>query len=64
MHLEYVNVLLKRNRSSFPGIKRPELEFNHSPLSRTKFETGWRYSSTPLLRLHAMYWTFLPLSVL
>ena len=48
MHLEDVNVPLKRYRRSFPGIKLSEFEFSHSHLSRTKFETGWRYSSTPL----------------
>ena len=57
-------VPFKRYRSSFPEIKRPELEVKNSPLSRTKFETGWSYSCTPPLCLHVMYGTFLPLSVM
>jgi hypothetical protein len=34
--------------SSFPGIKQPKNEVNHSPLSSVKVKNEWNYNSNPL----------------
>jgi hypothetical protein len=38
--------LIKRVRF-FSGVKRPEHEDNHSPLSRVEVKNAWSYTSTP-----------------
>jgi len=37
---------------SFPGIKRPERETNHSPSSSAEVKNGWIYTSAPPICLH------------
>jgi hypothetical protein len=37
-----------------PGVKRPELEADHSPLTSAKVKNTWIYTSTPPIRLHGL----------
>jgi hypothetical protein len=41
-------------RGSFPGVKRPGREADHSPPSRAKVKNAWSYTSTLPIRLHGM----------
>jgi hypothetical protein len=36
------------------GIKRPGREADHSPPSSAEVQNAWRYTSTPLIRLHSV----------
>jgi hypothetical protein len=37
---------------SFPGVKRPGREADHSPPTSAEVKKMWIYTSTPLIRLH------------
>jgi len=39
---------------SFPGVKRPEREADHSPPSIAKVKNAWSYTSTSPVRLHGV----------
>jgi hypothetical protein len=41
-------------RGSFPGVKRPGSEVNHSPSSSADIKNEWSYTSTPPLCVHGM----------
>jgi hypothetical protein len=41
-------------RGSFPGVKRPEHEVDHSPPSSAEIKNAWSYTSTPPIRLHGV----------
>jgi hypothetical protein len=41
-------------RDSFPGVKRPGREADHSPPSSAEVKNAWRYASTPPIRLHGV----------
>jgi hypothetical protein len=41
--------------SSFPGIKRPGCEVDHSPPSNAEIKNEWSYTSAPLYAF--MAWT-------
>jgi len=43
-------------RGSFPGLKRPGREADHSHPSSAKAKNVWRYTSIPL-RLHSVVLT-------
>jgi hypothetical protein len=36
------------------GVKRPDSEADHSPLSSGEVKNAWRYTSTPPIRLHGV----------
>jgi hypothetical protein len=38
----------------FPGVKRPEREFDHSPPSNAGFKHMWSYNSIPPIRLYGV----------
>jgi len=39
---------------SFPGIKLPRREANHSPPSSAEVKNAWSYTCTAPIRLHGM----------
>jgi hypothetical protein len=39
---------------SFPGVKRPGREADHSPPSSAEVKNTWSYTSTPPIRLHGV----------
>jgi hypothetical protein len=39
---------------SFPGIKLPGREADHSPPSSAEVKNAWSYTSTPTIRLHGV----------
>jgi len=39
---------------SFQWIERPECDVDQSPPSSSEVKKGWRYTSTPLIRLHVV----------
>jgi len=39
---------------SYPGVKRPGREADHSPPSSPEVKNMWRYTSTPPIHLHGM----------
>jgi hypothetical protein len=39
---------------SFPGVKRPRREADHSSPSSAEVKNAWTYTSTPPIRLHCM----------
>jgi hypothetical protein len=39
---------------SFPGVKRPGREADHSPPSSAEVKNEWSYTSTPPIRLHGV----------
>jgi hypothetical protein len=39
---------------SFPGIKRPGRETDHTPPSSTEVQNAWSSTSTPSIRCHGM----------
>jgi hypothetical protein len=41
-------------RGSFPWVKRPEREADHSPPSSAKVKNAWSYTSTHHIRLHGV----------
>jgi hypothetical protein len=41
-------------RGSFPGVKWPEREADHSPPSTAEVKNAWSYTSTPSIRLHGV----------
>jgi hypothetical protein len=41
-------------RGSFPGVKRPEREADHSPPSSVEVKNEWSYTFTPPVRLHCV----------
>jgi len=41
------SLLLSGYRAFFPGVKRPECEFNHSLPSSAEVKNVYRYASTP-----------------
>jgi hypothetical protein len=41
-------------RGSFPGVKRPGCEADHSPLSSVEVKNAWSYTSTPPIRIHGV----------
>jgi hypothetical protein len=41
-------------RGSFPGLKRPGREADHSPPSSAKVKNAWSYTSIPPIRLHGV----------
>jgi hypothetical protein len=41
-------------RDSFPGVKRPVNEADHSPPSSAEVKNAWNYTSTPPIRLHGV----------
>ena len=51
-------------RGSFPRVKRPGPEADHSSSSSTEIENEWSDTSTPSIRLHGMdreNFTFIPI---
>ena len=48
------SILLTGYRNSFPGIKRPGREVNHSPPSSFAVKNGWNRASVPQLCVHAV----------
>jgi hypothetical protein len=48
------SLLYNGYRVSFPGVKRPGRNVNHSPLSTVDVNNEWRYTSTPPLHLHGV----------
>jgi hypothetical protein len=40
--------------SSFPGVKRPRREADHSPLTIDEVKKIWIYTSTPPIHLHGV----------
>jgi hypothetical protein len=42
---------------SFPGVKRPGREADHSPPSNAEIKNAWSYTSTPPLSLHGVVFT-------
>ena len=48
------SILLTGYRNSFPGIKRPGREVNHSPPSSFAVTNGWNRASVPQLCVHAV----------
>jgi len=45
------SLLLNGYRVSFPRVKQPRSEANHSPLSSDQVKNKWSYTSTPLICL-------------
>jgi hypothetical protein len=41
-------------RGSFPGVKRPGPEVDHSPPSSAEVQNAWSYTSTPPIRLYGV----------
>jgi hypothetical protein len=41
------------NRDTFPALKRPKREDDHSPLSSAEVKNAWSYTSISLVRLHS-----------
>jgi hypothetical protein len=41
-------------RGSFPGVKRPEGEADHSPPSSAEAKNARSYTSTPPIRVHGV----------
>jgi hypothetical protein len=41
-------------RGTFPGVKRPGREADHSPPSSVEVKNAWSYTSTPSIRLHGV----------
>ena len=41
-------------RGSFPGIKQPGSQFNHSPPFSVEVKSEWSYTATPPIRLRAV----------
>jgi hypothetical protein len=41
-------------RGSFPGVKLPGREADHSPPSNAEVKNAWSYTSTPSVRLHCV----------
>jgi hypothetical protein len=41
-------------RGSFPGVKRPGREADHSPLYSVEIKNAWSYTSIPPIRLHGV----------
>jgi hypothetical protein len=41
-------------RGSFPGVKRPGREADHSPPCSAEVKNAWSYTSTPPIRLHGV----------
>jgi hypothetical protein len=39
---------------SFPGVKRPGREPDHSPPSSAEVRNVWSYTSTPQVRIHGV----------
>jgi hypothetical protein len=48
------NILLIEYWGSFPGVKRPGLEVNHSSPSSTDIKKEWRYTYSPFVCFHVM----------
>jgi hypothetical protein len=48
------NVLIKWYRLSFPRVKRPCREVNHSPPTSAEFKNECSYTSTPPIYLHGV----------
>jgi hypothetical protein len=42
------------NRGSFPGVKRPEREADHSPPSSAEVKNAWSYTSTTPIHPHGV----------
>jgi len=43
---------------SFPSVKRPEREADHLLPSSAKVKNGWKYTSTPQIRLYSMMFNY------
>jgi hypothetical protein len=41
-------------RGSFPGVRRPGCEADHSPPSSAEVKNAWSYTSTLPIRLHGV----------
>jgi hypothetical protein len=41
-------------RGTFPGVKRPGREADHSSPSSSKVNNAWSYTSSPPIRLHGV----------
>jgi len=41
-------------RVSFPGLKQPEHEARHLPLSSDEIKNEWNYTLTPFISLHGV----------
>jgi hypothetical protein len=46
VELQFI-VLITPNGDSFPGVKPPGREADHSPPSSVEANNAWRYTSTP-----------------
>jgi hypothetical protein len=47
------SLLFNACRDSFPETNGQWLEFDHSPTSSSEVTNGWRYTSSPRVRLHS-----------
>jgi hypothetical protein len=45
---------LMGTRGSFPGVKRPEREADHSPPSSAEVKNAWSYTTASPIRLHGV----------
>ena len=48
-------LLFNGNRGSFPGVKRPGNDVDHSTSASTEVKCKWGYTSTPPTCLHGVY---------
>ena len=53
--LGITQTLFEWNLSSFPWLKRPESDVDHSLVSSIKVEAEWSYTSTSSLCIYCMY---------
>jgi hypothetical protein len=51
--VDWIN-LTKGTGGSFPGVKRPGREADHSPPSIAEVKNAWSYTFTPPIRLHGV----------
>jgi hypothetical protein len=49
-----VSLVFNGYQGSFPGVKRPGREVNHSPPSSAEVKNEWSYTSTPPICLHCV----------
>jgi len=50
------SLLFYGHQASFPGVKQPEREVNHSPASNTEVMNEWSYTVSPPICLHGVNW--------
>jgi hypothetical protein len=49
----FLRLKISGYRGSFPGVKRPGRDVDHSPPFGAEVKNEWSYTSTPLLPLNA-----------